>query len=82
MPGNKITKVEMNGEDLSGNYKNYISKIKEENNVLKVTLLERFIEGDKILLSIDSGYSWINISNVFNPGDKCTKFKLNSLLNE
>ena len=82
MSGNKITKVEMNGEDLSGNYKNYISKIKEENNVLKVTLLKRFEEGDEILLSIDSGYSWINISNVFNSGDKCIKFKLNSLLNE
>jgi hypothetical protein len=76
---NGITKVEMNGEELSTDYKKYISKMKDENNVLKVTLRVRFERDDEICLSLDSGYSWINISKVFKIGDKCSKFKLKQL---
>ena len=75
----QITKVEMNGEDLTGNNIKFISKIREENNVLKVTLSQDFEEGHKINLSLDSGYSWINISAAFKNGERFSKFKLNQL---
>lgn len=73
-----MKKVEMNDVDLSANHRNiYILKKRQgDNNVLKVTLVEAFKENDKINVSLDDGYSWINISSVFKVGMIGSKFEL------
>lgn len=76
---NYVKEIKINDKKLFGNYKNYISKNKNYKNIVMVLLNKKFKKNDNITISLDSGYSWVDISEMFSEGDSCVKFELSAI---